>query len=353
MATTVTKIVDPDNGTGTDYTSLSAWEAGMQKDLTAADEISVAECRCTSGTADSTAVAIDGWTTDATRYIKIWTNPSGGYRHLGAAYDATKYRLAISLAHQASAILVQEDYVKIIGLQFYPTIGNWAEGYGVRLNNAAAGTLHVDKCIFSLNNAASGANAGQECVLINWMGTNRTIYITNCLFHDTEKNNFTTWGTVCTRGEAAATYVYNNTFINGDVAIACEVENAITAKNNLVYGHATAMTGTFAAGTDYNATDDAAIGYTVTGSGNTHDRVSQTFTFAAAGDYHLASNDAGAKDYGVSDPGSGLFSDDIDGVTRTGTWDIGADEYVAAATGQPTIKRWGGVPGMAINRGVW
>ena len=79
MATTVTKIVDPDNGTGTDYTSLSAWEAGMQKDLVSADEISVAKCRCTGGTADTTAFSINGWTTDATRYIKIWTDPSEGY----------------------------------------------------------------------------------------------------------------------------------------------------------------------------------------------------------------------------------------------------------------------------------
>jgi hypothetical protein len=32
-------------------------------------------------------------------------------------------------------------------------------------------------------------------------------------------------------------------------------------------------------------------------------------------------------------------------------WEGG--NIVAAATGHPTIKRWGGVPGMAINRGVW
>jgi len=38
MATTITKIIDPDNGSGTDFTSLSAWEAAMQKDLVAADE---------------------------------------------------------------------------------------------------------------------------------------------------------------------------------------------------------------------------------------------------------------------------------------------------------------------------
>jgi hypothetical protein len=84
--------------------------------------------------------------------------------------------------------------------------------------------------------------------------------------------------------------------------------------------------GTFAAGTDYNAFSNSSAGYTVTG--NSHDRLSQTFSFIdeAGDDFHLASNDSGARNYGVNDPGSGLFSSDIDAQTRLGTWDIGADE---------------------------
>jgi hypothetical protein len=36
---------------------------------------------------------------------------------------------------------------------------------------------------------------------------------------------------------------------------------------------------------------------------------------------------------GTDDPGAGLYSDDITGTARTSVWDIGADEYVAAAGG--------------------
>lgn len=325
----------------------------MQKDLVSADEISVADCRSTSGTADTTAITVSGWTTDATRYIKIWTDPTVGYRHGGGSYDATKYRMDCSLSHQTSLILVQEGYVRIVGLQFRATLTNWSEAYGIRLDADSAAALYVDKCIFTINNAGSGANVGMDGVVLSYQNTNRYAYITNCLFHDTVKNDFVSFGSICVRGDVTPLYAYNNTFVNGAVAIYSSVTDAIIAKNNLVVGYTTAMTGTFAAGTDYNATDDAAIGYTVTGSGNTHDRVSQTFTFAASGDYHLASNDAGARDYGVSDPGSGLFSDDIDGQTRSGSWDIGADEYVAAATGQPAMKRFGGIPHMRLNKGVW
>jgi len=40
--------------------------------------------------------------------------------------------------------------------------------------------------------------------------------------------------------------------------------------------------------------------------------------------------------------------------TSAANWDNWEGGNVeGAAAGQPTIKRWGGIPGMAINRGVW
>ena len=83
MATEVVSVVDKDNGSGTDYLSLSLWESNEQGDLTGVrDEIAIAKCRCTGGTAD-TSVSIDGWTTSSTQYIKIWTDPAESYRHAG------------------------------------------------------------------------------------------------------------------------------------------------------------------------------------------------------------------------------------------------------------------------------
>ena len=77
MATEVTKIVDPDGtaGVNCDYTSLAALVAGYAKNLVTADEQLTVKCRCTGGTADG-EVTINGFTTDATRFIKIWTDPS-------------------------------------------------------------------------------------------------------------------------------------------------------------------------------------------------------------------------------------------------------------------------------------
>jgi len=76
------------------YTSLSAWEAGEQRDLTATDEIAVARIEGVWTNPDTTAVTIDGWTTDATRYIRIYTTLEA--RHGGVWSDA-KYRLSVNV----------------------------------------------------------------------------------------------------------------------------------------------------------------------------------------------------------------------------------------------------------------
>jgi hypothetical protein len=89
------------------------------------------------------------------------------------------------------------------------------------------------------------------------------------------------------------------------------------------------------------------MGYTVTG-GAVGDRLSQTFSFIneAGYDFHLSSNDAGARNFGTDLRNDSYlpFSTDIDGNSRPNSlWDIGVDEAGA------TLKINGGV---RINGGV-
>ena len=147
MATEVIKIVDPDNGSGTNYTSLSAWEAGEQGDLTGArDEIAVAKCRCTGGTADS-AVTIDGFTTSTTQYIQIWTDPSESYRHDGK-WKADAYRLQAT--GDDSVIVIGDNNVRLIGLQLKELNADYDRRC---ITIIPTGTLDtgviIDKCILT------------------------------------------------------------------------------------------------------------------------------------------------------------------------------------------------------------
>lgn len=123
--------------------------------------------------------------------------------------------------------------------------------------------------------------------------------------------------------------VYNNTVIGSAYGYVEGDTDGMKVVNNLASNASgIGFVGSFASGSNYNAENDG------NGGPGANHRTSQTFTFVNSGsnDYHLASSDAGAKDHGTSDPGSGLYSTDVDGQTRSGTWDIGFDEYVAAAS---------------------
>src|SRR3989344_6939524 len=110
------------------YNTLSAWEAAAggitygacaTGDLVCADKVAVAKIDGSWTSPDTAAVTISGWTTDATRYIKIYTTPSA--RHDGK-WNTTKY-------HRTETITVSEEYVRIDGLQSEVT--GSARGYFV------------------------------------------------------------------------------------------------------------------------------------------------------------------------------------------------------------------------------
>lgn len=307
MTTEVITIVDPDQGAGYDYASLSLWESDFGNtttgNLPSDDMIATAKCRCTSGTADTTAVTISGWTTDATRYIKIWTDQAETYRHDGK-WNVAKYRIAPT---GSTVITVGVANVKIYGLQINPNGSGTYHGIYSSGNN-----LTVAYCIIK----GSGSVTTGTGLWHDAYGTN---YFYNIVVY-----GFTTDYVAGINGGSGTCYVYNVTShgnyrsFAGSSAICVNCIASSPAEN--------AFQGV-SASSDYNSSS------TGTASGGAHDLVNQTFSFVnSTTDFHLQSGDTGAKDHGLSDPGSGLFSDDIDGQTRTGTWDIGADEYVAAGS---------------------
>lgn len=134
----------------------------------------------------------------------------------------------------------------------------------------------------------------------------------------------TTWSTNNLTNYNCTAYGNEFNFMDTQKCINCIAASAGTICFN----------GTGTTGHSNNAASD-------TSAGGTSARDSQTFSFvdSANHDFHLLSTDAGARGFGLSDPGSGLYSTDIDVQTRSGSWDIGADQYVAAAIGA-TVRRF-------------
>ncbi len=105
-------------------------------------------------------------------------------------------------------------------------------------------------------------------------------------------------------------YLYNNTIVGITSGFAIRSGGVVVAKNNLTDAPGEDFYGSCYTGSDFNASsDDSAPGF--------HSRLNQAFAFVnpSAGDYHLATSDAGARNFGLdlSVDRSILLGDDIDG----------------------------------------
>ena len=322
MATEVIKIVDPDNGPGTDYTSLADFVSNEARNLVTADEIAIAKCRCTGGTADTTRVNITGFTTDSTRYVKVYTDPLESYRHLGKYQTGNKYRLEAGTG--GSILTISNNYTIIEGIQSIYT-GSGSNEKCISIISGVYGVHLRKNFVYVVSAIASGAISTPLFILTEGMAN----YIYNNIIVLGSQYNHGNNSGILSDSHPNETnfllYIFNNTFIGGAYSILCpEPQCGITAKNNIFYNQVNDPSISNAISCDYNSTDRG------TATGGANDKTNQTFSFVGSGDYHLLYTDQGALRYGVVDPsGSGLFNDDIDGEVRPneGTWDIGADQF--------------------------
>lgn len=282
--------------------------------------IAVAKCRTTTGAADTAAVTIDGWTTSATNYIKIWTDPSENYRHQGK-WDDTKYRLSVS---NTDAVLIREDYVRLDGLQV--SISGSAEVSLVYDGTYTAGNNEnrVSNSIIKgtndpLNDTEKGIYLSSDNLLLNiWNTVVYNIYPSN-----------NTSGTLVTDANSDVN-TYSSTFIGGNYGVWSWTGGEINCKNcysggaatgdytNIIIRGGTLVTSASSDGSGSDGLQDIDI--------NTNN-----FTNVTAGseDYHLAGG-SDLKDAGTNTSAEGApmnFNTDIDGDERSGDWDIGADEW--------------------------
>jgi parallel beta-helix repeat protein len=379
----------------------------FQIDATAPDQPQVtAKCRATTGVADTTYVTIDGWDTDATHYIKIWTDPAENYRHQGK-WDLGKYRLEADPTY--AVIYNLEGYIRIDGLQIYNThnttnyaMGIWSTTYTSNAyisNNIVKGTS---------SDAGTSNNAGIYF-------DSGTSYVWNNIIYNINGNSGgSTRGVgIWNWGSPAVVYAYNNTVYS------CRTGYAnLVSKNNISQNVTTDYYGTFDSSSSYNITGSTpsaniAIGITAD-SGTTTSTVANklvesgqnflttvkvgmviknttdtTYTYVTAvdsdtqlsvandimptgkaytiytnmygnptfvdtynNDYHLDSSDTVAKNKGAN-----LYADtaipvttDIDNNARQNSatnFDIGADENVAkiyrsVGAGATSPLAWGG-----------
>lgn len=291
--------------TGADrgYASLEECMNANEQNLVTADKYFDVEIDGTWSSADTSAVTIHNYTTDATRYINIYTTATA--RHLGKV-TANAYQLQ-------GVITIIVNYLTINGLDVVGQI----VGGTTWINDVTIKNCLVHDHSGNLISMSAGAS--------NWI-------IYNCILY----NNSGTWVSgilMSDTGGGVHNYVYNCTISNVRYyGILGDGGAGISDVYNCWVGNA-AQQGSGGAFLQIdnggnNASDDATADDVGTGCLINQTTANQ-FVNIGAGveDFHLKAGasliDAGADE-------SGIFTTDIDGVTRSGTWDIGADEYVAA-----------------------
>lgn len=290
---------------GGDYSTLSAWEAGQQKTIAAGDT-EYAECY---NFQDTTSVVIDGWTTVATGYIKIGTPTAE--RHTGTR--GTGYRLVVNGNH---GIFIYEDFVRINGIEVRAYGGSY-DGIQNLWSVSSSAVYYVENCLvydcgrYGISMVEGRYNASNNIVMGN---TSDGIRI--------ERGNIT-----------LTAYCYNNTSCaNGTYGIN-RVDGTAHSKNNYCGGNTTAdYNGTFSTKSKSGSSDTT--GTASYQSINYSTSAGAYFTSVTAGSQNLhIGASSSLKD--VADDLSGdanyPITTDIDGTTRSGSWDIGADEYVSAS----------------------
>lgn len=308
----VNRYIDPDvsggAGDGTSwsdaYSSLSAWEAAEQTNLVTDGDYHIANCRASSGTADTTSVTINGWTTGASNYIEI--KAASTDRAVSSSWDATKYRLDVAAG---DAIYNLEDYVRFDGLQLE------AADQAILLA-MTAGEIRISNCRIQdsnygvyLSQASDSPDSKIWNCIIDTMGTDGIYY----------------------RTDAGTMDVYNCVVYGCTDDGIQRVSGNINVVNCAVFTNGDDFIGTFSS-IDYCASDDGDGTNAVSPSGGDWDN---EYTDSANGDFSLVSG-GNCEGGGTDNPGSGLYSTDIEGDSYTSTWSIGCDAKTvsgAAPTG--------------------
>lgn len=290
--------------------TLSQAESILPADITTGISQGIWTIICEGSAADRVNVTFSGTVTSATYYIEVKTDTAATYGRHAGVWSTSKYRLE-STAGGEAIITISDLYVRLVGLQVY------AQGSGTCVTiNTASGQSTDIRISNSLIKTESGTG-------ITSPGYSTDISIWNSVIYATGTGAY---GIRFVNTASSANKVYNSTIAN--FAEGVHKYGTTTLRNNIFSGN-TFDVGNGPATDTYNATDKtSSAGLSSGGTGN---RFSQTFTFAGAGDYHLSASDAGAKGFGVSDPGSGLFADDLDSASRSGSWDIGADQVTTGS----------------------
>ena len=342
MATQVIRYVDTDvvggaaNGTSwaNAYAKLRTGLDAAAKNIVAADEQFTFICRASAGTLDPTNVSInETWVTDATRFVEVYAAdfPADG------KYDSSAYR--VEQTNSGVQFRIMTNYVRVHHIQLQNTVTSTNNGFGFQtFGHTGASSTYIHDCIVRAISSSSGIVSGFHCGL----NTPTNIYIWNCTIdgfvNGANDDHSGIWGRYVVNNH----WIFNNTVNNCKVGMDFVDDTDKVIKNNIISNCGDDIVASGLNTIDYNLGEDSDGTNSQTPLGGSW---ANEMVDAANGDFRLVAG--GNWQYGIDNPGAGLYLDDITGATRTATWAIGA--YEAPPTGgRQLVNRGGGINSILL-----
>jgi hypothetical protein len=315
--------VDP-NG-GSDYTSISAWQAAKKSAYSSGDVV-IAYCKRTGATKDTTTVNITGWTAGV--IPKIIVDPD--YRSDGGFQDQN------SLGNYVYTLRSTTDWATGLACA---TVNTYVEGMQVEMTAANASAY---SCVSTVTFVDCIAKAGSAGFTMGTYGQGSNQF-RNCFAYDC-KNGFidgrgdNNSGRYC-RIENCVSYSASVTGINAGYGSI--VNNCVSVASTTTDF---ASSNSFAPGANNNVSSDG----TAPGATKAINKTDYASYFVdiTTGNPHLLDEDSELWGINGADLSS-RFDTDIDRQIRV-TWDIGCDEYLVGGAGydydianDPTTKAFG------------
>lgn len=306
---------------GADYDSLNHALTDEATDLVSTLD-GILTIYCEGTTADTTAASTGyGYTVDTAHYINIVGNYA---KTSGSHYSDSYYRLDVS---NSTALTVFEDYTRIEKLQVKSTASSGFSVHGIAFSSAMGS---VGRSVVFANYTETAAGTA----VMFYGGAGDTSYLHNSVIYGPGSGA----GYGARQLDGGVCYIHNCTITAHSIGVRGATSD-LSITNCAIFNNGDDINNTVGSIT-YSAGDDAEFD---SGTGNVGlDNSSTTwnvnFKAYSTFDFHLISGS------GLKDAGSDLgvpYNIDIDGTTRSGTWDIGADEYVAAgatATATSVVK---------------
>lgn len=231
----VVRIIDPDNGPGTDYTSLNDFNDAEKRDLLQAQEIAVALCRSSKGSPDKPA-QIEGWVTSEQYYVKIIADE--GHR-ASARWDDRRYRIIEHTTINSECLDVEVDHILVDGIQMLIT----GSGKSNDIIDPERGQKYIIRNCYMRMELDNSSGYGID------LKSPADIY--NCVIQGSGSAAIFAY-------PGAEVNVYNNTLVGWTNAI--KNEGSVRAINNIAIGASGKVFlskdgGAFTADSDYNSAE--------------------------------------------------------------------------------------------------